>query len=104
MPTTTPPVNAAQDVSDTVTPVIKPAADAPIRYVGTLSIDSSPGGQVFVDRKMVGRTPMRVQSLRAGSHLIWIEREGYRRWTRVVQVPADRVSRVSVELEPMATR
>ena len=36
-----------------------------------------------------------LENLRAGSHLIWIERDGYRRWTRVVQVPADRVTRVS---------
>jgi hypothetical protein len=45
---------------------------------------------------------MRLEDLRAGSHLIWIEREGYRRWTRVVAVAADRISRVSVSLEPLS--
>ena len=74
------------------------------RYVGTLSIDSSPGGEVFLNRKSAGHTPLRLTNLRAGSHLIWIEREGYRRWTGVVQVPADRVSRLSAELEPIAGR
>jgi hypothetical protein len=79
------------------------APKAPV-YVGTLSIDSSPGGTVFVNRRSAGKTPLRLSELRAGSHLIWIERDGYRRWTRVVHVPADRVSRVSAELEPLADR
>lgn len=73
-------------------------------YVGTLSIDANPGGEVFVNRKRAGRTPLRVANLRAGSHLIWVERDGYRRWTRVVQVPANRVTRLSAELEPLAAR
>jgi hypothetical protein len=77
------------------------ASRAPL-YVGTLSIDADPGGEVFVDRKSAGQTPLRVPNLRAGSHLIWIERDGYRRFTRVVQVPADRVTRVSAELQPLA--
>lgn len=81
-------------------PKAPPAPPAP-RYVGTLSIDADPGGDVFVDRKPAGRTPLRLPNLRAGSHLIWIERDGYRRFTRVVQVPSDRVTRVSAELEPI---
>jgi hypothetical protein len=71
-------------------------------YVGTLSIDASPPGDVFLNRKNIGRTPVRLEGLRAGSHLVWIEREGYRRWTRVVAVAANRVSRVSAELDPIA--
>ena len=81
-------------------PKAPPAPPAP-RYVGTLSIDADPGGDVFVDRKPAGHTPLRLPNLRAGSHLIWIERDGYRRFTRVVQVPSDRVTRVSAELEPI---
>ena len=80
------------------------ANNAPARtgqYVGTLTIDADPAGEAFVNRRPVGRTPVTVENLRAGSHLIWIERAGYRRWTRVVAVPANRVSRVSTELEPV---
>lgn len=70
-------------------------------YFGTLSVDAVPdGGEVFINRKSVGKTPARITGLRAGSHLVWIERPGYRLWTRVVLVPADKVSRVSVALEP----
>jgi hypothetical protein len=71
-------------------------------YVGTLTIDASPGGEVFVNRQSAGRTPLRLEKLRAGSHLIWIEREGYRRWTRVVAVAANRISRVSATLDPIS--
>lgn len=78
------------------------AAPRPAGYVGTLTIDANPGGEVFVDRRSVGQTPVSLEKLRAGSHLIWIEREGYRRWTRVVAVTADRISRVSADLDPIS--
>jgi hypothetical protein len=76
----------------------------PITYVGTLSIDSDPAGEVFIDRKSVGRTPLIAPNLKAGSHLVWIERDGYRRFTRVVEVPADRISRVVADLESVSQR
>ena len=83
-----------------------PARQAPraAKYVGTLSIDADPGGEVLLNRQRVGHTPLRLANLRAGSHLIWIEREGYRRWTRVANVRADNVTRVSADLEPIVTR
>jgi hypothetical protein len=73
-----------------------------MNYVGTLSIDAEPGGTVFVNRKNVGHTPLRLDNLRAGSHLIWIERDGFRRWTRVVAVTADRVAHVTASLDPVS--
>lgn len=78
------------------------AAPRPAGYVGTLTIDATPAGDVFLNRQRVGPTPVRLEKLRAGSHLIWIEREGYRRWTRVVTVTADRISRVSADLDPIS--
>jgi hypothetical protein len=83
-------------------PLGGPRRDEPRTYVGTLTIDAEPAGEVFINRERAGRTPLRVRNLRAGSHLVWIERDGYRRWTRVVPVPADRVSRVSATLERSA--
>ena len=80
------------------------APDARVKYVGALSVDSEPGGEVFLNRESAGHTPLRLDNLRAGSHLIWVERDGYRRWTRVVQVPADRVTRLFADLEPIASR
>ena len=78
------------------------AAPRPAGYVGTLTIDATPAGDVFLNRQRVGPTPVRLEKLRAGSHLIWIERDGYRRWTRVVTVTADRISRVSADLDPIS--
>jgi hypothetical protein len=81
--------------------VANTAAPVSREYFGTLSVDAVPGGaEVFINRKSVGKTPARITGLRAGSHLVWIQRAGYRLWTRVVLVPADKVSRVSVKLEP----
>jgi hypothetical protein len=74
-------------------------------YVGTLAIDADPNGAVvLINRKIMGRTPLRLTELRAGSHLVWIEREGYRRWTGVVLVPANQVTRVNADLQPLAPR
>jgi hypothetical protein len=80
-----------------------PASNSRV-FIGTLSIDAEPGGEVFLNRKSVGHTPLRLTNLKAGSHLIWVERDGYQRWTRVVQVPADRVTRLIADLEPVAER
>lgn len=81
-----------------VTPLVTPTV-----YKGTLSIAADrPGARVYVNRRDVGVAPVRVRNLKAGAHLVWIEREGFRRWTRVVTVPAERVTRVSADLEPVA--
>jgi hypothetical protein len=92
--------------SVTPTPEVQPRVlpPPPMAYVGTLSIDSDPPADVFIDRKPAGRTPMRAANLKAGAHLVWIERDGYRRFTRVVEVPANRISRVVADLEPVAQR
>jgi hypothetical protein len=75
---------------------------APYVYRGTLSVSADqPVAEVFINREKVGTAPVRVRNLRAGSHLVWVESEGHRRWTRVVTVPAEKVTRVSVALEPL---
>jgi hypothetical protein len=79
-----------------VTPLVKPTV-----YKGTLAVRAdSPDAMVFVNRKAVGTAPVRVGNLRAGAHLVWVESDGYRRWTRVVTVPAETVTRVTADLEP----
>lgn len=73
----------------------------PIVYRGSLSVAADqPAAEVFINRKLVGVAPVRVNNLRAGSHLVWIESAGHRRWTRVVTVPYERVTRVKADLEP----
>jgi hypothetical protein len=85
-PTTEPPM----------TPLVRPTI-----YTGTLMVRAdAPGATVFINRHNVGTSPVSVPNLRAGAHLVWVEREGFRRWTRVVNVPAERVTRVTAALEP----
>ena len=80
---------------------VVPAVSSEAReFLGTLAVQTTPSGaDVLVNHKSVGKTPVRLPKLRAGSHLIWIELGGYQRWTRVVAVPADQVTNVSVQLE-----
>jgi hypothetical protein len=74
----------------------------PTIYKGTLSVNADrPGARVFVNRKSVGTAPVRLRNLRAGAHLVWVERDGFRRWTKVVTVPAERITRVSADLQPV---
>lgn len=95
MPAPPPTVDIATDPP--MTPLVKPTI-----YKGTLSIAADrPGARVFVNRREIGIAPVRVRNLKAGAHLVWIEREGFRRWTRVVTVPAERVTRVFADLEPL---
>ncbi len=83
-----------------MTPLVTPTI-----YKGTLTVKADrPGARVFVNRKDVGTAPVRVDNLRAGAHLVWVESDGYRRWTRVVTVPAETVTRVAADLEPLAAR
>src|SRR4029077_13162679 len=72
----------------------------PFQYVGALTIDSAPAGSaVFVDRQLVGKTPLQLTRLRAGSHVVRIERDGYDRWTTAILVAADKQTRVSARLQ-----
>jgi hypothetical protein len=89
-------IPTASPTEPPVTPLVTPTI-----YRGTLAVNADrPGAIVFLNRKSVGKAPVRIRNLRAGAHLVWVEHEGYRRWTRVVTVPAERVTRVSADLEP----
>lgn len=80
-----------------ITPLVHPTI-----YKGTLTVKADqPGATVFVNRKSVGTAPVRLRNLRAGAHLVWVEHDGYRRWTRVVTVPAEHVTQISADLEPV---
>jgi hypothetical protein len=75
------------------------------RYVGALTVNSEPTGSVvFVDRERVGETPLQLTRLRAGSHVVRIERAGYERWTTAVHVAADQQTRVTAKLQAARDR
>lgn len=69
------------------------------RFVGTLVVNSSPSGAaVRINQRQVGRTPLRVRAQPAGTHAVWIEHEGYERWTAAVLMPAGKVTTIVARL------
>ena len=81
------------------------ASPAPHRFTGSLIVNSEPqGGTVFINQSRVGVTPLRLDDYPAGSYALWIQHEGYQRWTASVMVPANRVTRVTPKLVAAARR
>jgi hypothetical protein len=54
---------------------------------------------VYVDGRLVGTTPIALPTVAAGSHVIRIEHDGYRRWSSSVRVVATEQNRVTASLE-----
>ena len=72
---------------------------APGRFVGDLSITSTPpGARVFVNGRTVGDTPLILREQRAGSVAVQIASEGFERWSASVQIPAGQVTSVAATL------
>jgi PEGA domain len=70
------------------------------RFVGSLVIESQPSGaDVFVDKGRVGMSPIRLSKVRAGSHTIRIDLDGYERWSRAVAVVTNQSTRVTAMME-----
>jgi hypothetical protein len=70
------------------------------RYTGALVIESRPtGATVYLDNRSVGRTPLTLDRVDAGEHVVRLEREGYQNWSRSVRVVATERNRVTASLE-----
>ena len=78
----------------------RPAPARPDTFVGTMLVESRPvGARVFLDGREVGRTPMVLSDVRAGSHVVRLELDGYRTWTTSARVVAGERRRVAASLE-----
>ena len=82
----------------------KPASPKPSAVAsaeaGTLLVESRPqGAAVTIDGRPAGTTPVSIEAVRAGSHAVRIERDGYRIWTAPVKVAAGEQNRVTASLE-----
>jgi serine/threonine protein kinase len=72
----------------------------PARSVAALNVESRPAGaSVFLDGKLIGRTPLQVGEVAAGDHTVRIELDGYRRWSSSVRVVAGERGRVAASLD-----
>lgn len=70
------------------------------QFFGSLYIDSRPrGARVLVDGRVFGTTPLVISELRAGSHVVRLEQQGYNAWSSSVQVVAGERGRVTASLE-----
>ncbi len=67
------------------------------RGYGGLKITSKPEGVVFVDGKLLGKTPIVVNDLVAGVHSVIIKRPGVKNYRRKVTIVKGMVTRIAVE-------
>ena len=92
-------VSAAQNtrLSITLTPNPQPTS-------GSASITSSPSGaETFVDNVYKGITPLVVDNLAPGSHVVLLKLGGYVEWQSTIQVSGGQVTDVSATLTPGPT-
>ena len=89
-------VPAATDTDSPTASAPSPAPDVP----ATMEVVSRPAGaQVFVDGRMVGRTPLVVPGVDPGDHSVRIALPGHQRWATTVSVAAGSRARVAASLE-----
>lgn len=66
------------------------AIDVPLKAkpAGISVISTPPNAKIYVDDKLKGVTPMTLENLEPGSHVLRVEREGYEPLSRTVEVAA----------------
>jgi serine/threonine protein kinase len=68
--------------------------------VGSLFVDTRPRGvEVWLDRRLVGDTPMLIPDVSAGTHEVEFRHDGYRDWATTVQVGPSVQARVTASLD-----
>jgi hypothetical protein len=62
-------------------------------------VSRPPGALVRLDGRAVGKTPIRLPAVSAGSHVIRLELTGYAPWTAGIQVVSGEENRVTASLD-----
>ncbi len=86
----------------TLAPVRSRAAAAPTASagLGSIAVLSRPAGAtVYLDERPIGKTPLSVAEIAAGSHAVRLELAGHRRWATTVTVVSGERVRVAASLE-----
>ncbi len=69
-------------------------------FFGTLSVDSLPAGaRVFLDGKLVGKTPLAPTRVPAGSHVVRVDMTGFLPWTTPIQITTGQRKALTASLE-----
>ncbi|MCI0490935.1 MAG: PEGA domain-containing protein [Blastocatellia bacterium] len=72
--------------------------------VGVLRVKTDvTGAQVIIDDKEVGRTPLTLRSIAAGTHRLTLAREGYEDHTQQVEITAQRTASLFIVMKPVTT-
>jgi hypothetical protein len=67
---------------------------------GSVVVESRPDAAIIIlDGKIVGKTPLTIETLAAGHHTVSLDRPGYRRWVSSFQVTSGERTRVAASLE-----
>ncbi len=76
------------------------ASAAPASRYGALIVDSRPSGaSVFIDGRLMGRTPLLLDEVEAREHVIAMDMAGYKRWASSIAVVGGVRTRVAASLE-----
>lgn len=88
--------NTVTEVSAVLVPEEQPAG------TGAVSISSNPSGaNIFLDNNFIGISPLTLNSISAGSHLVSFRMEGYQDYSTDALVTAGTTSTVSAALLPV---
>lgn len=75
--------------------------DVPGYYYGSLDLNSFPvGASLSIDGQYIGQTPLVKNGLTAGDHQISLTKLDYKDYTQVVNVVADQITELSIDLIP----
>jgi serine/threonine protein kinase len=65
-----------------------------------LAVESRPvGAKVFLDGRFVGTTPVVLPDVAAGEHALYLDRDGYQRWSSAIRVVTTERNRVTASLD-----
>ena len=79
---------------------LTPAVTLPGEAGGAISVDSHPvGANVYIDGQLVGKTPVSLSRIAAGSHEVRLELEAHHGWSSLVRVVPGGPNRVTASLE-----
>ncbi|MBN2496252.1 MAG: PEGA domain-containing protein [Deltaproteobacteria bacterium] len=68
---------------------------------GAISVTTKPqGAEVWIDNEFKGGSPLRVENLRVGNHLVRGVKDGFRPWGGKVAVPTGKLKRYKLKLKP----
>jgi len=110
--TVVPPAASAEPSKPAPGAGVAPSAQSPLvqaaqvaQGVGAIEIETRPSGaRIRLDGAAAGVSPAVLDNVKAGSHTVRLELEGFRVWTTTVSIKAGTRTRIAASLERSSTR